>query len=443
MRAGGELRAKWLAILAFLLTSILACGQSPANPQSQPNQKTDQQNIPDAPSAVRPPQPFPAPAATGPTARPSAPLPANEPAPGETPASQPGPSEAPPQPAPPVNIKTVPQGGATEERDGASDELFKITRNVNQVLVPVRVTSDSGRMIDGLVYKDFAVYEDGKKQPLNFFTSDPFALSAAIIFDLGMPDAAVEKVKDTFAALEGSFSQYDEVALYTYSNTVGRMADFGAVGQKLDEDFNRLKMVQGRNNGPPITGGPMGPQGATVNGIPVDPNVPHVMNAPQESHVLNDAILQAALDLRKRDNTRRKIIFVISDGREIGSTASYSAVLKVLLTDGIAVYGIGVGGASIPGYGRLQRLHLPRRGYGDILPKYANATAGEFFPEISRDAIETAYSRTVGDARNQYTLGYQTRSTVSEAYRQIEVTVDRPDLKVFAKDGYYPAPPRH
>jgi VWFA-related protein len=267
-------------------------------------------------------------------------------------------------------------------------------------------------------------------------------LSAAVIFDLGMPDVAVEKVKNTFPALESAFGPYDEVALYTYSNTVGRMADFGAVGKKLDEVFNQLKTVEGRNNGPPITGGPLGPQGPSVNGIPIDPNVPHVMTPPQESHVLNDAILAAALDLRKRDRARRKIIFVISDGREIGSTASYSAVLKVLLTDGIAVYGVGVGGASIPGYGRLQRLHLPRRGYGDILPRYANATAGEFFPEISRNAIETAYSHSIDDARNQYTLGYVTRSTPSEAYRQIEVTVNQPNLKVYAKDGYYPAPPR-
>jgi VWFA-related protein len=132
---------------------------------------------------------------------------------------------------------------------------------------------------------------------------------------------------------------------------------------------------------------------------------------------------------------------VISDGREMRSTASYRDVLKVLLTNGIAVYGVGVGGAAIPGYGSMQKLHLPRMGYGDILPRYANATAGEFFPEMTRNAIETAYTRVVGEARNQYTLGYVARATPSEAYRQIEVTVARPDVKVFAKDGYYPAPP--
>ena len=123
---------------------------------------------------------------------------------------------------------------------------------VNQVLIPVRVTDDSGGLINGLLDKDFVVYEDGKKQTLNFFTSDPFALSAAVIFDLGMPDVAVQKVNQTFSALEGAFSHYDEVALYTYSSTVGRVTDFSAVGKKLTGALDGLKSVTGSNNGPAV-----------------------------------------------------------------------------------------------------------------------------------------------------------------------------------------------
>lgn len=178
-----------------------------------------------------------------------------------------------------------------------------------------------------------------------------------------------------------------------------------------------------------------------INGVPIDPNVPVVQTPPQESHVINDAILAAALDLNKRDKARRRVIFVISDGREMHSTASYSDVLKVLLTNNIAVYGLEVGGMRVPGYGKLQKIHLPRMGYSNILPKYASATAGEHFPDISRDAIEDAYARVIGDARNQYTLGYVTPTTAGGGYREIEVTVARPSVMVYAKDGYYPAPP--
>ena len=88
-----------------------------------------------------------------------------------------------------------------------------------------------------------------------------------MILDLGMPDASVQKVNKTFSALEGAFGPYDEVALYTYSSTVAKAADFGAVGKRLDAALDQLKYVTGTNNGPPATlDGPMGPQGPMVNG---------------------------------------------------------------------------------------------------------------------------------------------------------------------------------
>ena len=67
----------------------------------------------------------------------------------------------------------------------------------------------------------------------------------------------------------------------------------------------------------------------------------------------NCRILLAARDLSKRDRTRRKIIFVISDGRELGSEASYVDTLKVLQTQNVIVYAVGVDSAAIPGYGKL------------------------------------------------------------------------------------------
>jgi hypothetical protein len=81
-------------------------------------------------------------------------------------------------------------------------------------------------------------------------------------------------------------------------------------------------------------------------------------------------------------------------------------------------------------------------GYSDILPKYASATAGEIYSDFTTSAMENTYARAIGDARNQYTLGYVTRATLSSSYRQIEVKVARPDVKVYAEDGYYPLPLR-
>ncbi len=74
----------------------------------------------------------------------------------------------------------------------------------------------------------------GLCRSLAFLPSDPFALSVAIVLDLGMSDSAVQKVNQTFPALVGAFAPYDEVALYTYSSTVSEVSDFTAPNAKAD-----------------------------------------------------------------------------------------------------------------------------------------------------------------------------------------------------------------
>jgi VWFA-related protein len=356
--------------------------------------------------------------------------------------------QLPPGSPPPFKITTVPQGSAPAQ-PGAQQEVYKLSVNVNQVFVPVRVTDDQGHLVAGLLSSDFSVFENSQKQTMNFFTSDPFALAAAVLIDFGLPDIAIQKINQTYPALEGAFSPYDEVTLFAYSNTVTQLTDWGNASVKLTAALNELKTKTGANNGVPITGGPLSDaQGPVVNGIPINPQAPTVVTPERTAHVLNDALLAAAKQLATRDTARRRVIFIITDGREYRSDASYSDVLRVLLTNNIMVYGIGVENAAIPGYNKLSKLRLPKFGYTDILPKYASATGGEIMTEYSKDAIESVYQRIIGTARNEYTLGYATRAT-ADTYREIEVRVDRPscrtDLRpcvnVFAKAGYYPLPP--
>ena len=219
-------------LVAALMALCLAWGTLPAQSQEQPKQ-----DIPDAPSASRPFPGAPLPGPTSPNANPAPP---------------------PDQPLrrrikhrPPVlwtnpftrlgSLPSLIQGNDRASGRGydrktvpAAKSLYKIVTNVNQVLVPVMVKDDSGRLVNGLLSRDFSVFEDGKKQNLNFFTTDPFALSAAVILDTGMPDVALQKVNQTFSALEGAFSQFDEVSLYTYSTSVTKVTDFAAVGRQID-----------------------------------------------------------------------------------------------------------------------------------------------------------------------------------------------------------------
>ncbi|HZW93950.1 MAG TPA: VWA domain-containing protein [Candidatus Eremiobacteraceae bacterium] len=422
---------------------------STQSPQTQSAQTQSAPDVPDAPSAVQPPSeaPAPPPPARPPEEKKPAPVERNpwtnqpvnktETEPGSEPAEE---TSAPP-PMPPV--KTVTPGTSNKPGSNPQDQLYTLVVHSNFVQVPVTVKFKDGRPVDGLLSTDFAVYENGVKQKLTFFSADPFALSVAIVLDLGMPDAAVQEVNQTFSALVGAFAPYDDVALYTYSSTVSQVSDFTGAKQKLVALLNQMKSVRGSNNGVPVTSGPM-QSGPIINGIPVGQPTQPVNTPPKEAHVLNDAILQAALDLRKRDRTRRKIIFVISDGREYGSKASYSDVLRVLLSNEIQVRAVAVSSAALPLYDRLERLRLPKQGYDNILPKYTYATgAGQPYAKLTRNTIEDAYADAMSEARNQYTLGYTPappKTLTRSAKREIEVRVDHPGLTIEAKDGYYPAP---
>jgi VWFA-related protein len=340
-------------------------------------------------------------------------------------------------------VKTVPPG--TTQKQSAQEQLYTLVVHTNFVQVPVTVKDKStGRMVEGLLPSDFSVYENNVKQKLTFFTADPFALSVAIVLDLGMSDVAVQEVDKTFSALIGAFAPYDAVSIYTYSSTVSQLSDFVPPTQRLTALLNQVKTYPGRNNGVPVLDGPLASNGPTINNIPVGSPTQPVYTPTNQAHVLNDAILRAALDLRKQDRTRRKIIFVISDGREYGSKASYSDVLRLLLSNEIQVKAVAVSSAALPVYDKLERLRLPKQGYSDILPKYTWATGGGApYAKLTRSAIEEIYAEAMGEARNQYTLGYipsKPTGPVKSAKREIEVRVDHPGLLVQAKDGYYPAP---
>jgi VWFA-related protein len=334
-------------------------------PQTAPTTSQPAQDIPDAPSTVQPPAPKPALPTPEPGARKNDPIPFPGDAPqqaGQNPQDQ---DKTAPPPMPPV--ETIPSG--RPPRNQISNEgLYTITTSVNVVQIPVMVKTPDGRRVDGLLPKDFTVMENGKKQTLTYFTSDPFQLSVAIVLDTGMADVALQKVNQTYSALAGAFSPYDEVALYTYSSTVSQATDFVTRPERLTAALQEMKEVRGRENGPPVLGGPLGPGGPTVNGAPAGgPIIAPVYTPAREYHVLNDAILQAAVDLSRRPPDRRKVIFVISDGREMGSKASYKGVLHLLQTRNIQVRAVLVDSGALPIFKQIERFHLPDQGRDNLL----------------------------------------------------------------------------
>jgi VWFA-related protein len=455
MQSGAAWRLAALGMALFLAVPAMRAQASGQGQSQVPANAQQTQDIPDAPSAVQPPVPrLPQPTdrAPDPAGQKPAALPLE---PGQSSSSDTAPPEAekptPPPPMPPV--ETVPPGSvpaADQPQAGAEGETYRFKTGVNLVQIPVMVKTKQGVRVDGLLPKDFVVKENGVPQKLTYFTSDPSALSVAIVLNTALPDVTLQQVNETFSALSAAFSPYDEFALYTYSSTVSQLIDFTHRPERLTAALDELKLVRGRNNGPPVLGGPLSSQPPMVNGMPVGgPGVVPVVTPPIESRVLNDAILRAGLDLIKRERMdktgqlRHKVILVISDGQERGSTAGYKEVLRLLQTFGIQVKAVVVGQSALPGYRQVDKLHhLLWQGYSNILPKYTNATGGgEPYFGLTRPSIEDAYASITSDTRNMYTLGYNAAAVKGgSAYRTIEVIVDKKGLNIYAKQGYYPLP---
>ena len=325
---------------------------------------------------------------------------------------------------------------------------YVIHARVNFVEVPFTVKDNKGKLVPGLTWRDVRVYENNLRQQLTLFTVDPFPLSVALVIDQSMTFDNMAKVNNALAALQGAFTPYDEVSLITYNNGPKTVTQFtGAQSARLTQALEISKST-GRE---PIyySSGPLSQNIIINNGADshIDPNtnsshgtsILGIQNVPREAHTLNDAILAAGVALSKTAAGRRRIVYVISDGKEYGSTAKFAQVVKYLNTNKIAVFGTLVGDSALPVTGFLDRMHLPLQMRDNILPAYANATGGNFDGEFRQKGIETSFAKIAEEVRTQYTVGYYTHQPfIDGKYRTLEVKVLRPNLTVIAKKGYYP-----
>jgi VWFA-related protein len=356
---------------------------------------------------------------------------------------------------PSSSLPTANASAAQSQDDGPPPELpppgdgptaaNRFILNTQFIELPFTVKDSKGHLVPGLTWRDVRVYEDGIRQQMKLFTVDPFPLSVALVIDQSVTFDTMEKINASLGALQNAFTPFDEVAVFTYNNGVKKQTDFtGAQSPRLGVVLDRSK-GSGRE---PLMGttGPLS-QTTMINNQQVDPNTTPqrgqngiTLNVPKEYHTLNDAILEAAKATASADRGRRRIVYVISDGKEYGSVAKQKDVIRYLQTNNIVVYATLVGDSSIPGFGFLDRIHLPYTMREDVLPKYAGATGGQVDPEFRPKGIEESFSRITDEVRAQYTVGYYTKqSPFSEVFRKTEIRVLRPGLTIIARDGYYPS----
>ena len=439
----GQVVLKQNVIAGVLAISVLGLGTGVAQESALPNAP---QTVPDAPRPQTIPQSLPSLGSVTPGQG------AGTETPGSTSGTDDVQTQAPGESLPSTPVaddQTAPDLPAAGEGVGATTTFRTQT---NFVEVPFTVKDSKNQLVPGLSWREVRVYENGLRQKLAIFTVDPFPLSVALVIDQSMTFDEMTKVNNSLAALQGAFTPYDEIAVFTYNNGPQMRTDFTAAQSA------RLSAVLAQSKGAgrePMfydTGSALG-QNINLNSGAQDHIMPLVnsnhgtttsntINVPRDAHTLNDAILDAAKSLTHAGKGRRRIVYVISDGKEYGSTAKTKDVIKFLQTNKIAVYGTLIHGLpNIKGEGFIDRFHLPFEMRDNILPVYASATGGQVAPEFRQRGIESSFDKIAEQVRTQYTIGYYTHEPfIDGKYRKVEVTVQRPNLTVIAKQGYYPTP---
>jgi VWFA-related protein len=331
---------------------------------------------------------------------------------------------------------------------GQGPKAFTLRVQTNFVEIPFTVKDNKSNPVAGIGPREIRVYENNLRQQLSLFTTDAFPLSVALVIDQSMTFDNMTKVNNSLDALQGAFTPYDEVAVFVYNNGPRMVTPFSAAPSALVAEGLRRSKATGRE---PMmySSGPLS-QNINLNGGAdryTDPNTNpshgtsqlSIPNVPRDVHTLNDAILAAATALAKTAPGRRRIVYVVSDGKEYGSTAKFSEVVKFLNTNKIAVFGTLVGESSLPVIGFLDRMHLPLTMRDNMLFAYAKQTGGNFDGQFRQRGIEESFAKIAREVRTQYTVGYYTHEPfIDGKYRQVEVKVLRPNLTVIAKPGYFP-----
>ncbi|HKW90187.1 MAG TPA: VWA domain-containing protein [Candidatus Acidoferrales bacterium] len=304
------------------------------------------------------------------------------------------------------------------------------------VNVPVTVKDTRGDLVPDLEKRDFRIFQDGVEQQVQFFSSDPIPISAVILLDDNLPNRPAEQVQRSLDSIAAGFGPRDEVSVVRFDEYPKTVLDFTTSNDALFAELKKIRTdpKDALDSRTPGTASQTMTSGPTVNGQPIVEQQRIPILGTETNGVtkhLDDALHYAAEVLRNRDKNRRRIIFVVSDGtNDRHNQWSFDNTLHVLLETEVSVYAIAVGP-------EILKFESGR------LSKYATATGGDVFYSSKQSGLEKMYSLLTEEARNRYTLAFQPTTTPGRGnYHVLEVRVERPNLTVTAREGYYASFPR-
>jgi Ca-activated chloride channel family protein len=273
-------------------------------------------------------------------------------------------------------------------------EPFRISVNVDLVVLNVTARDHEGRVVSDLRQQDFEIRDGGALQSMRVFKHEDMPVIVGLVVDHS--GSMRRKMPDVIAAVR-TFVQSsrpdDEMFVVNFNESVTLgLPDAVRLSNRPEE----LALA--------------------------------ISNTPADGETaLYDAIFKA--QERLQASTReKKVLFVISDGGDNASTHTLAEVLKTAGQSSTMVYTIGLFDDEDPDRNPA------------VLTRLAVETGGEaFFPAQVGDVVSIC-ERVARDIRSQYTLGYvPTNPAKPGHYRRIQVTArsgSHPKLFVRTRAGY-------
>lgn len=276
----------------------------------------------------------------------------------------------------------------------ASPKGFKITEDVDLVVLSASVTDRKGRCVSGLRKENFEVFENGERQHIKVFSSEDMPVTVGLLVD-NSSSMRGKRAEVTMAALAfvRSSNPEDEVFVINFNEYV-------SFGLSPDVPFtSNLGLLRAALTDTPATG----------------------------KTALCDAIA-GGLEHLENGARDKKALLVISDGGDNASRRDCADVLAAARRSNALIYCIGV-------YHEADHDRNPR-----FLKRLARETGGASFFPYSIEEVGPACRRIADDLRNQYTIGYVPSNQSDDGtYRRIHVRVKAAGLsglRVRTREGY-------
>ena len=269
---------------------------------------------------------------------------------------------------------------------------------VDVVSLNVTAVDTSNHYVTDLEEKDFAVFEDGVKQDLSFFTRKQQTIAMSLLLD---SSASMEDKLPTLQVAATNFVKRLK------SNDMAQVIDFDSrveIRQAFTSNQNELQSAI---------------QQTSAGG----------------STSLYNAIYIALKELAKvkvgaEDDVRRQALVLFSDGEDTSSLISFDEVLELAKRSEVAIFTIALRGADTQSKGFHEAEFVMRQ--------LAQETGGRSFFPAKIDDLNGVYSEIADELASQYTLGYSSKNAKRDgAYRRIVVQVSRANVMPRTKRGYY------